>query len=217
MQLTLEKPERLAEAESIRTACDKAVACSDLLECLSPKQQYDRAYYLKNRDKKLARARAQNKYPKSITKKCVVCGNDFECGGPNPKRSPKAFTCGDTCQSKYRHRKNAEYIKANYERVRAIDNEAHRKKRADQTFKEREYEKNRARMRNYRKDPAWRAKENTKNKIYNREYRKTERWRKYQAAYRPKARGNVARHRARSVGAIRLMQMLAVAKSVTPK
>lgn len=206
-------PETPAEARA------GAVLCSSvLLECLSPKQQYDRAYYLKNRDKKLARARERdNKYQTAITKNCLICGNNFECGGPNAKRSPKAFTCGDACKSAYRSQKNKEYIKANYERVRTIDNETHRKKRKDPTFKESEYEKNRARMKRYRENQDYLAKERARQKPYRAQRVKSGMGKIYYRKNAARLRASTEKSRARKVGAIRLMQMLAIANSVNPK
>jgi hypothetical protein len=195
-----------------------AVRCSDWLERLSPKQQYDRAYYLKNRDKKLARARARdNKYPSAITKKCVVCGNDFECGGPNAKRSPKAFTCGDACRSEYRRQLNAKYIKANYDRVRAKDNETHKARRKNPTYKEIEYEKNRARMKRYRENQDYIAKERSRSKLYRAQRVKSGMGKIYYRKNAVRLRAATEKFRARKVGAIRLIQMLAIANSVNPK
>ena len=192
------------------------IRSSALLECLSPKQQYDRAYYLKNRDKKLAMVRARvNKHPTAISKKCVVCGDDFECGGPNAERSPKAFTCGDTCQSEYKRQLIAKYIKANYDRVRAKDNEAHKARLKNPTYKEREYEKNRARMRRYRESQDWKEKERAKNKKYRAHRVKSGKSKIYYWANAAKMRAAVIKHRSRQMGAMRLLQMLAISKTVT--
>ena len=207
--LTLES-EIVVERKEIAPLCS-----SDLLECLSQRQKYYREYYKKNRAKKLAQARLQKKYPEPIKKTCVICGGVFECGGPNAKRSPKAITCGDDCQKEYRPKKNAEYIKANYERVRAKDNETHKNKRNNPEYRNAEYAKNRTRMKSYRQNPIWRAREKAKNKIWQREYRKTTKWEQCRRAYLPKHRMNAQKHRSRKMGAIRLMQMLATAKKIT--
>ena len=137
--------------------------------------------------------------------------------GPNAKRSPKAFTCGDTCRSEYRRQLNAKYIKANYDRVRAKDNETHKSKRKNPTYKESENEKNRARMRRYRENQDYLAKERARQKLYRAQWVKSGMGKIYYRKNAVRLRVSMEKFRARKVGAIRLMQMLAIANSVNPK
>lgn len=153
---------------------------------LTAKQKYDRDRYLKNRSKILALAAWRN-YRTPIEKTCAICAKEFQCGGPNALRSPKAITCSTECQKSRKHEVFQKYLKQNYSAIRAKDNEGHRVKRQDEHYKAQELQKNRIRMANYRKDPSWREKENAKGRVYFASYRKTDRWRKWRDSYRPKA------------------------------